>query len=581
MSNSMWKLSSNFFRVPRIALIVAVLSSLLLVAAIGCSGDDDTPATSPPATTKPAASTATSVPATEVSPPASDGKRGGELIRGLKALMVRGWDMRRDAVWTGPQNSGRHYDGLLQWNQEDGVTIEADLASEWNFNSTFDEVTLKVRDGIKFHDGSAMTMDDVVFSFEQFRTPPEGVVFPRLSGFQAVESIDVSGQEITFKLESPNVDFLQDLASIWSIVVPEAVASQEGGINDPDRIIGTGPFSLTEAEADSFITSTKNPDYFLEAPDGDMFPYLDTMTTVAIPDADAMESAFRTGRIDIFQGTLEQADILGKDLGSDITIQQAALPGVFHIAMNAEKAPFDNFEARKAFDLAIDRVAITEFQAIPAGKPYVPVSYLGNPYPFLDEVMDYPEVNPATRDAAKAEAKAIFEELGITEVEMVVIKSGWFEMWAQMAAQQLSDVGVTMNLEVRDASAALASAQAGEYQLFGHGGNNVVWSAMDVVKLFYMPNGGWFYHKAAPTQEFIDIYTNAKATEPGAARDAMLRRMEEILRTEVIPAANIMASAGINQIYYNYVRDRFATPAAHFQAHKFTEVWIDENSPRK
>ena len=579
----MWKQSSNLFKVPRIALIAAVLSSLVLVAAIGCSGDDDTPATSPPATatTQAAAATSTSVPATEIPAPVSDGKRGGELIRGVSSLMPRGWDMRRDAVWTGPQNSGRHYDGLLQWNQVDGVTIEADLASEWNFNSTFDSVTLKVREGIKFHDGSAMTMDDVVFSFEQFRTPPEGVVFPRLSGFQSVESITVSGQEITFKLESPNVDFLQDLASIWAIIVPEAVASQEGGINDPDRIIGTGPFMLSEAEADSFITSKKNPDYFLEAPDGDMFPYLDTLTTVAIPDASARESAFRTGRIDIFQGTLEQADILGKDLGPDITIQVAALPGVFHIAMNAEKPPFDNIKARRAFDLAIDRVAITEFQAIPAGKPYVPVSYLGNPYPFLDEIMDYPEVNPATRDAAKAESKALFAELGITEVEMLVINFAWFEEWAQLAAQQLSDVGVTMKLEVKDASASLASAQASDYQLFGHGGNNVVWSAMDVVKLFYMPNGGWFYHKAPPTQEFIDIYTDAKATLPGPERDALIRRMEEILRTEVIPAANIMASAGIRQIYYNYVRDRFATPAAHFQAHKFTEVWIDENSPRK
>jgi hypothetical protein len=101
------------------------------------------------------------------------------------------------------------------------------------------------------------------------------------------------------------------------------------------------------------------------------------------------------------------------------------------------------------------------------------------------------------------------------------------------------------------------------------------------VELFYLPTGGWFYHKAAPTQEFMDLVDQARATGPGQERDELFRRMEEILREEVIPTANIMASTGTNEVLYDYVRDRHPIPAQHFQGHKFTEVWVDASSPRK
>ncbi len=509
-------------------------------------------------------------------------RRGGHLVRGLTRMPTQ-WDMRQEAVWWGPQSLTRHYDGLLQYSTEDGVTIQPSLARAWQFSSDFSELTLTLFDGIEFHDGAPLEMDDVLFAFEQLQNPPEGIVFPRLAAFRGIESVEgVDNLTVRFNLASPNVDFLQELGSTWAIVAPRSIAGGDGGINAADEIIGTGPFVLADAEEDSFIRSEAYSNYHLIAPDGQPFPYLDQITTVVIPNEDALGSAFRTGRIDLMQIGLQKAAAIEDEFGDRITHKQSPLPGVFYLTPNADNPPFDDIRARRALYLAIDRVAITEFQRLPSGQlPYDPVSFLGNTYPFLSDVMSYPEVNPDTRAEAAAEAKALFEELGITEIDMLVIAIPWFEQWAQLLAQQLDDVGVTLNLSTKDAPSSLASAAQGDFETYGHGGNIVVWNAMDIVQLFYLPEGGWFHHKAEPSDEFKALFTRARATLPGPERNEMFREMENYLRDELIPAVPIMAHGGISVVGYNYVKDYRPVPVVHFQMHKFFDVWLDAGSPAR
>jgi peptide/nickel transport system substrate-binding protein len=509
-------------------------------------------------------------------------RRGGHLVRGLTRMPTQ-WDMRQEAVWWGPQSLTRHYDGLLQFSTEDGVTIQPDLARAWQFSSDFSDLSLTLFDGIQFHDGAPLEMDDVLFAFEQLQVPPEGIVFPRLAAFRGIESVEgIDDLTVRFNLASPNVDFLQELGSTWAMVAPKSIAGGEGGINSADEIIGTGPFVLADSEEDSFIRSDANPNYHLIAPDGSPFPYLDQVTTVVIPNEDALGSAFRTGRIDLMQIGLQKAAAIENEFGDRVVHKQSPLPGVFYLTPNADNPPFDDIRARRALYLAIDRMAIIEFLRLPSGQlPYNPVSFLGNTYPFVNEVLSYPEVNPDTRAEAAAEAKRLFEELGITEIDMLVIAIPWFEQWAQLLTQQLEDVGVTLNLSTKDAPSSLASASQGDFETYGHGGNIVVWNAMDIVQLFYLPEGGWFHHKAEPSQEFKDLFTRARATLPGPERNEMFREMEKYLREELIPAVPILAHGGVSVVGYDYVRDYRPVPVVHFQMHKFFDVWLDAGSPAR
>ena len=156
----------------------------------------------------------------------------------------------------------------------------------------------------------------MLFAFEQLQVPPEGIVFPRLAAFRGIESVEgIDDLTVRFNLASPNVDFLQELGSTWAMVAPKSIAGGEGGINSADEIIGTGPFVLTDSEEDSFIRSDANPNYHLIAPDGKPFPYLDQVTTVVIPNQDALGSAFRTGRIDLMQIGLQKAAAIEDEFG--------------------------------------------------------------------------------------------------------------------------------------------------------------------------------------------------------------------------------------------------------------------------
>ena len=340
-------------------------------------------------------------------------RRGGHLVRGLTRMPTQ-WDMRQEAVWWGPQSLTRHYDGLLQFSTEDGVTIQPDLARAWQFSSDFSELTLTLFDGIQFHDGAPLEMDDVLFAFEQLQVPPEGIVFPRLAAFRGIESVEgIDDLTVRFNLASPNVDFLQELGSTWAMVAPKSIAGGEGGINSADEIIGTGPFVLADSEEDSFIRSDANPNYHLIAPDGSPFPYLDQVTTVVIPNEDALGSAFRTGRIDLMQIGLQKAVAIEEEFGDRVVHKQSPLPGVFYLTPNADNPPFDDIRARRALYLAIDRMAIIEFLRLPSGQlPYNPVSFLGNTYPFVNEVLSYPEVNPGHQSRGSRRSETAIRGVG-------------------------------------------------------------------------------------------------------------------------------------------------------------------------
>ena len=136
-------------------------------------------------------------------------------------------------------------------------------------------------------------------SLDRWVNPPSGIPQPRVSGFLNITGTEkLDEQSLSISLEGPNVDFLLDLADAWHIIVPEHIVQMEGGINSSERLIGTGPFVLKDAERDSFDTSEANPNYFLTAPDGKPYPYLDLVTVNQFTDWATAVAAFRTHLVD-------------------------------------------------------------------------------------------------------------------------------------------------------------------------------------------------------------------------------------------------------------------------------------------
>ena len=462
----MTKYKTGFIRSKKwldMRLLIVLIVALITTLAVACAGDDEAagqpqqPAPAAPAVqaqlgqvAKPAAPAAPAQPepaapaakATEAEPapttapamavakprPAPVAKdegvrRGGHLKVGAGQRFPAKWDLTQGSAWHFTMHFRRHYSGILQLSPRDGQTVIPDLAESWEFNQSSDVLTVNLREGVQWHDGEPFTVEDVQFSLDRWVNPPTGIAQPRVSGFLNITGTEkLDEQTLNISLEGPNVDFLLDLADAWHIMVPEHIVQMEGGINSSERLIGTGPFVLKDAERDSFDTSEANPNYFLTAPDGNPYPYLDLVTVHQFTDWATSVAAFRTHLVDFVNPLVDLDKGFGtkRDEGDLVEFEAWFPSGVSFIALNGQKSPFNDFRARKALHLALDRTQLVEQQKIPGQPPqHFEVSFLGDTDPNLGDLFTYPGYNPDTRDEDVAEAKRLFQEVGLTEFDLL------------------------------------------------------------------------------------------------------------------------------------------------------------------
>src|SRR5262249_38679376 len=162
------------------------------------------------------------------------------------------------------------YSTLLQLDPYHYPKIIGDLATDWKIAPDGLTYTFKLRQGIKFHDGSPLTSADVKATYEKIVFPPAGVRSIRRNTYAAVASIETpDAASIVFKLTHPSASLLDNLASPWNVVYPKKYLD-----TDPNyfktHIIGSGPFKFKARTPGATFEGERNPDYFIKDR-----PYLD------------------------------------------------------------------------------------------------------------------------------------------------------------------------------------------------------------------------------------------------------------------------------------------------------------------
>ena len=560
---------------------------LMLVVVMACSSGDEEDAASE-ATTAPEATTAaaapTEAPATEK--PVADPKRGGELIRGVSRVH-RFWDYNTDPVWFAPQTMQRIYSNLVRFDPSDGTSIIPDAASVWSISDDAKTFTFTIRDDIMFHDGNKLTPDDVVATFERAQNPPEGVTYVRLAAMRTVESITASGNDVTFVLGAPDVDFLQNFAGAWGIIIPRIMLESEGGLNGPDKIIGSGPYVMGEQELDSFIETPKNPDFYIDAPDGDPYPYLDKITTISLPDPEARIAAQQTGRVDITSydpAEFVVANGAYNSIGADkVSIQVSPLAGLNYITLNATKPPFDDIEARRAIYKIFDRARQQQLSSLANGDPATLVNgFLGTIDPFLGDIMSIRENDPATREEVLAEGQAHAAGVGLEGFTLSLQSTPpFFQEIAQLVAQVYEDGGIDVELRVLDRAANTEALQSGDWEAQLSTPNVVLPSVSAMLITLYGENGSNAGFLAPRPDTYEPIYAKIAATKDGPERDGYIKEAQRILREDWVPAVPFEKQVGSAEIIANYVHGRDAAVGQWFNLHWYHDLWIDSDSPRK
>ncbi len=430
-----------------------LLASILMVALIllvSCGPATPTATTTtPPATTTTAPpTTTTKPPTTTTTPPTTTPATGKPEYGGFLKFRHETDVSSLDPILG---NSGRDYhwfnqlyDHLVAAGQDFVPDPKISLAESWEF-STPTSIVFKLRQGVKFHDGTDFNADAVKFNMDRINDPTVLVGSPRGS-FANIASMEIIDKyTIKWNFKAPWGSLLGLLADRGgSMNSPTAV--QKWGKEYGYHVVGTGPFMLSDYVAGSSMTMVKNPNYWGKDKDGNQLPFLDKLTLFLIPDPGVAYAALQTGEIDVT--TVAPKDVADAKTRSEIKLTTfTGSNAQVTMQFNTYKEPTNNVNLRRAMAYAIDPVSINE--AIFFGTGTIAKSCLWCPGTWVfDDTIPRP-----TYDVAKA--KEFLKAGGMPngfKVKGCATSSIYHTQSIEIMQAQLKAIGVDMSIDIFDSA---------------------------------------------------------------------------------------------------------------------------------
>jgi peptide/nickel transport system substrate-binding protein len=231
---------------------------------------------------------------------------------------------------------------MLIDTDRDGV-LQPRLATEWTPSEEGQVWTIKLREGVTFHNGQPLAADDVVATFQRLVDPDSGssalATFEFLPG-DGVTKVD--DYTVEFRLSRAVVDFPAYLNSFQAVILP---ADWPG--NFAENPIGTNAFTMEEYVPQQRARFVKNPDYWIEG-----VPYLDSVEAIIIAAENAI-TALQGGSIEMITSNPGAAPLFQ----NNPDVQVLTTPGSGHdgVFMRVDEEPFSDKRVRQAMALCINR----------------------------------------------------------------------------------------------------------------------------------------------------------------------------------------------------------------------------------
>ena len=245
-------------------------------------------------------------------------------------------------------NIVRHIYETLVWFDEDGNVIPW-LAESWQVSDDGLEYTFKLRQGVKFSDGTEFTAEDVKANVDRWINPE--VKVRSRSQLGPVESAEVVDKyTVKIRLKEPYAPFLAALASYLLITSQETI--EKYGANSIEEPVGTGPYILDEWKKGDEIVLVRNENYW-----GDK-PSIKEIVWKIIPEAGTREAALLAGDVDVaFLPPASDKDVLENN--PDVKLYTPVTNRILLVGI-MPKGPLLDERVRKALNYAVDKEAIVE-----------------------------------------------------------------------------------------------------------------------------------------------------------------------------------------------------------------------------
>ncbi len=419
------------------------------------------------------------------------------------------------------------FDGLMDY--EPGSTeLRPDLAESYTISDDGQTYTFKLRDGLKFHNGRAVTAADVKYSIERAVNPatqsPGGGYFSVIKGYDEMVAgaPDLAGiaapddKTVVIQLNRPDATFLHVIALNFGFVVPKEEVEKAGG-NFGIAPVGTGAFKFVEWVPGQRLVLERFADYHQAG-----VPYLDKLTFEFGQDPTVAVLRLQKGEIDIAGDGIPPAqfneimsDAANKDL---IAVGEQLHTG--YVTLNAKMPPLDNVKVRQAVNMAINKDRIVKLinnRGVPATQPLPPAM------PGYDKDQKGYAFDPDKAKALLAEAG--FANGFATEIYAMNVDPN--PRIAQAIQQDLAAVGITAEVRSLGQGEVIDAGGQTNAPMIWSGGMAWIADFPDPANFYYgilgcssVGNGGWNW--AGYCNEALDQRANQAdtmvAAEQAAAR---------------------------------------------------------------
>lgn len=402
------------------------------------------------------------------------------------------------------------------------LDIIPQLATGWEWSEDGTELTMNLREGVVFHDGTPFNAEAVAANIDRSQNMPESRRKSELASITGVEVVD--DYTIRFSLAAPDATLLAQFADRAGMMMSPAAAEEAGtdfGLNP----VCSGPFSFVERVQQDRIVLERFDDYW----NADAIN-VDSVTFLPIPDTTVRLANLRAGDLDMLE-RLAATDVTSVMEDEDLQLEQAVSLGYQGITINvgngegADSPIGQDARIRQALSLAIDRNVINQvvFEGAfaPGNQPFPPTS------PWYNDDFPVPE-----RDVEAA--RALLAEAGYPDgIDITVqVANNPVQMQLMQVVQAMaSEAGINISLEAKEFATLLADQSAGAYMA-----SQIGWSGRvdpdGNIHQFVTTDGG-INDSGYSNPEVDRLLNEARTSNDMETRRASYNAAREILQEEL------------------------------------------------
>jgi peptide/nickel transport system substrate-binding protein len=376
---------------------------------------------------------ATSAPAASGTRTSAPAKRGGTIN------YAEGGDFNNFNPWTVSATNLNIYNQVfsrLLWKDDQGKE-NPDIAESWQLSPDGLSFTVKMRQGVKWHDGKPCTADDFVAMFAYTKDPDllkDATIKKQQGLFDPIQEVQASDPlTLQFRFKNP-VPYITDILDYWFAIRIE----DKSDVSMLKKLpVATGPFKMEQWVPNQFAKMSKNDGFYRTGQ-----PYVDTFMFKRLDKAETLIPNLQSGTLDGIQITsLSDVDPLKADQRYNVVVNESA-GSTFNIIVNVTKPPFDKKEVRQALSYSLNRVGMAKSAYFGISRP------ITSPF-FSPSSLAYREDLVMAHPFDLTKASALLKGAGVTTLEMTTnVTPRWPQMklFCLIWQQDLAKLGIKLNI---------------------------------------------------------------------------------------------------------------------------------------